>query len=285
MQPASDIRRLIDIMAALRDPLSGCPWDVQQTFASIAPYTIEEAYEVADAIERGGTEDLREELGDLLLQVVFHARMAEEAGLFDFGGVVEAITAKLVRRHPHVFGDAGARSSDEVKSLWGRIKAEEKRAKRAAETNDGRHAEAKSGALDGVLLALPALTRALKLQEKAGKVGFDWNDVRAVLAKIREEIIEVEAEIAEGSRLTQSNEVGDLLFAAVNLARHLKIDPEAALRSANAKFERRFAHIETRLAEGGRTPEGASLDEMERLWVEAKVVEGAAGRKSVSAPD
>jgi nucleoside triphosphate diphosphatase len=285
MQPASDIRRLIDIMAMLRDPVAGCPWDVQQTFASIVPFTIEEAYEVADAIERGATEDLREELGDLLLQVVFHARMAEEAGLFDFGGVVEAITAKLVRRHPHVFGDADALSSDEVKSLWGRIKAEEKRAKRAAETKDGRHAEAKSGALDGVPLALPALTRALKLQEKAGKVGFDWNDVRAVLDKIREEIIEVEAEIAEGSALTQSNEVGDLFFAAVNLARHLKIDPEAALRSANAKFERRFAHIEHRLAEGGRTPESASLDEMERLWAEAKARERAAGRKSVSAQD
>jgi ATP diphosphatase len=283
MQSASDIHRLIDIMAMLRDPVAGCPWDVQQTFASIVPFTIEEAYEVADAIERGATEDLREELGDLLLQVVFHARMAEEAGLFDFGGVVEAITAKLVRRHPHVFGDAGALSSDEVKSSWGRIKAEEKRAKRAAETKDGRHAEAKSGALDGVPLALPALTRALKLQEKAGKVGFDWNDVRAVLDKIREEIIEVEAEIAKGSAQALSGEVGDLLFATTNLARHLRVDPEAALRSANAKFERRFAHIEMRLAEGGRTPDDASLDEMERLWAEAKARERAAGRKSVSA--
>jgi ATP diphosphatase len=285
MQSASDIHRLIDIMAMLRDPVAGCPWDVQQTFASIVPFTIEEAYEVADAIERGATEDLREELGDLLLQVVFHARMAEEAGLFDFGGVVEAITAKLVRRHPHVFGDAGALSSDEVKSLWRRIKAEEKRAKRAAETKDGRCAEAKSGALDGVPLALPALTRALKLQEKAGKVGFDWNDVRAVLDKIREEIIEVEAEIAKGSAQALSGEVGDLLFATTNLARHLRVDPEAALRSANAKFERRFAHIEMRLAEGGRTPDDASLDEMERLWAEAKARERAAGRKNVSALD
>jgi nucleoside triphosphate diphosphatase len=276
MQPASDIHRLIDIMAMLRDPVAGCPWDVQQTFASIVPFTIEEAYEVADAIERGATEDLREELGDLLLQVVFHARMAEEAGLFDFGGVVEAITAKLVRRHPHLFGDAGALSSDEVKLLWGRIKAEEKRARRALDPKDG-DAEAKSGALDGVPLALPGLSRALKLQEKAGKVGFDWNDVHAVLEKIREEIIEVEAEIADGSALALSNEVGDLLFAAVNLARHLKIDPEAALRGANAKFERRFAHIEHRLAEGGRTPESASLDEMERLWVEAKAQERLAG--------
>ena len=273
MQPSRDIRRLIDIMAALRDPVHGCPWDVEQTFASIAPFTIEEAYEVADAIERGGTEDLREELGDLLLQVVFHARMAEEAGLFDFGGVVEAITAKLVRRHPHVFGDAKALSPDQVKALWGRIKADEKRAKLASEAKDGRPAEAKSGALDGVPLALPALSRAMKLQEKAGKVGFDWNDVRAVLEKIREEIVEVEAEIAEGSAQALSGEVGDLLFAAVNLARHLKVDPEAALRSANAKFERRFAHIENRLAEGGQTPEGATLDEMERLWVEAKAGE------------
>ena len=276
MQPSRDIRRLIDIMAALRDPIGGCPWDVQQTFASIAPFTIEEAYEVADAIERGASEDLREELGDLLLQVVFHARMAEEAGLFDFGGVVEAITAKLVRRHPHVFGDAGALSSDEVKVAVGTHQGRREAAKLAAEARNGGPPETKSSALDGVPLAAPALSRALKLQEKAGKVGFDWNDVRAVLEKIREEIIEVEAEIAEGSAQALSNEVGDLLFAAVNLARHLKVDPEAALRSANTKFERRFAHIENRLAEGGRIPERASLDEMERLWAEAKAEERAA---------
>jgi nucleoside triphosphate diphosphatase len=272
MQPSRDIRRLIDIMAALRNPIGGCPWDVQQSFASIAPYTIEEAYEVADAIERGANDDLREELGDLLLQVVFHARMAEEAGLFDFGGVVEAITAKLVRRHPHVFGDTGALSSDEVKALWGRIKADEKRAKLASGAHDAR-----SGALAGVPLALPALSRAMKLQEKAGKVGFDWNNVRAVLEKIREEAAEVEAEIAHGTAQALSSEVGDLLFAAVNLARHLKVDPEAALRGANLKFERRFAHIESRLAESGRTPESASLDEMERLWTEAKDEERLAG--------
>jgi ATP diphosphatase len=271
MQPSGDIRRLIDIMAALRDPVRGCPWDVEQTFASIAPFRIEEAYEVADAIERGAIEDLREELGDLLLQVVFHARMAEEAGLFDFGGVVEAITAKLIRRHPHVFGDAGALSSDGVKALWGRIKADEKRAKLASDGKLGLARTLKPGALDGVPLALPALSRALKLQEKAGKVGFDWNDVRAVLEKIREEVIEVEAEIA------QTGEVGDLLFAAVNLARHLKVDPEAALRGANAKFERRFAHIESRLAEGGRTAESATLDEMEGLWAEAKAKERPPG--------
>jgi nucleoside triphosphate diphosphatase len=269
MQPSSDIRRLIEIMAALRDPIAGCPWDVEQTFASIAPFTIEEAYEVADAVERGSTEDLREELGDLLLQVVFHARMAEEAGLFDFGGVVEAITAKLVRRHPHVFGDADARSALEVKTLWGRIKAEEKRAKSRSQ------GEAPASALDGVPLALPALTRAIKLQEKAGKVGFDWNDVGAVLEKIREEIAEVEAEIATGSAQSLAAEVGDLIAATVNLARHLKVDPEAALRGANAKFERRFSHIERRLAERGQTPQGASLDEMEALWVEAKAEEAA----------
>ena len=199
MQPSNDIRRLIEIMAALRDPVAGCPWDVEQTFASIAPFTIEEAYEVADAVERASPEDLREELGDLLLQVVFHARMAEEAGMFDFGGVVEAITAKLVRRHPHVFGDAGAESPEAVKALWGRIKAEEKRAKSESRAKRGLPPEPQSGALAGVPLALPALTRAIKLQEKAGKVGFDWNDVSAVLAKIGEEIAEVEAEIATGS--------------------------------------------------------------------------------------
>jgi nucleoside triphosphate diphosphatase len=273
MQPSSDVRRLIEIMAALRDPVAGCPWDVEQTFASIAPFTIEEAYEVADAIERGATEELREELGDLLLQVVFHARMAEEAGLFDFGGVVEAITAKLIRRHPHVFGDARGLSSGAVKALWTRIKADEKRAKVASQASLGASMKANPRTLDGVPLALPALSRAVKLQEKAGKVGFDWNDVRAVLAKLGEEIAEVEAEIANGSAQTLSGEVGDFLFAAVNLARHLKVDPETALRGANAKFERRFAHIESRLAEDGRTPEGASLDEMEQLWAEAKLSE------------
>jgi nucleoside triphosphate diphosphatase len=273
MQPSSDVRRLIEIMAALRDPVAGCPWDIEQTFASIAPFTIEEAYEVADPIERGATEELRDELGDLLLQVVFHARMAEEARMFDFGGVVEAITAKLIRRHPHVFGDARELSSGTVKELWTRIKADEKRAKVASQAVRESPMKAAPGALDGVPLALPALTRAMKLQEKASKVGFDWNDLRAVLAKLGEEIAEVEAEIANGSTQTLADEVGDFLFAAVNLARHLKVDPETALRGANAKFERRFAHIESRLAEEGRTPEGASLDEMEQLWAEAKLSE------------
>ena len=273
MQPSRDIHRLIEIMAALRDPDRGCPWDVEQSFASIVPYTIEEAYEVADAIERGDPEDLREELGDLLLQVVFHARMAEEAGLFDFGGVVEAITAKLIRRHPHVFGDAGELDTEAVRALWGRIKADEKRARADARRSAGVRAEAPPGELAGVPLSLPALSRALKLQEKARKVGFDWSDVRAVLAKLREEVAEVEAEIGDRSAARLSDEVGDLLFAAVNLARHLDVDPEAALRGANAKFERRFAHIEQRLAERGRKPEGADLDEMEALWLEAKRLE------------
>ncbi len=270
MQPSPDIRRLIEIMAALRDPVSGCPWDVEQTFASIAPFTIEEAYEVADAIERGDAEDLRDELGDLLLQVVFHARMAEEAGSFDFGGVVEAITTKLIRRHPHVFGDACKINADAVKSLWGRIKADEKRQRAQARAAAGVPAEAPAGALGGVPAALPALLRALKLQQRAAKVGFDWSDVRAVLAKLSEEIAEVEAELAGGSREALTSEVGDVLFAVVNLARHLDIDAEAALRGANAKFERRFAHIENRLAESGRKPEGADLEEMEALWTEAK---------------
>ena len=270
MQPSRDISRLNEIMAALRTPETGCPWDLEQTFATIAPYTLEEAYEVADAIERGDVANLREELGDLLLQVVFHARMAEEEGRFDFGDVVDAITRKLIRRHPHVFGDARDLSSDEVKALWGRIKAEEKRERAEARRAAGLPAEAAAGALAGVPLALPALTRALKLQEKAGKVGFDWNDPRAVLAKLREEIDEVEAELDAGDAERVAGEVGDLLFAVANLARHLSVDPEAALRGANAKFERRFAHIESRLGEAGRAPADATLDEMEALWSEAK---------------
>jgi ATP diphosphatase len=270
MQPSRDISRLNEIMAALRTPQTGCPWDLEQTFATIAPYTLEEAYEVADAIERGDVANLREELGDLLLQVVFHARMAEEAGRFDFGDVVEAITRKLIRRHPHVFGDARDLSSDEVKALWDLIKAEEKRERAEARRAAGLPADEASGALAGVPLALPALTRALKLQEKAGKVGFDWNDPRAVLAKLREEIDEVEAEIEAGDAQRVADEVGDLLFAVANLARHLSADPETALRGANAKFERRFAHIESRLSESGRAPADATLDEMEALWSEAK---------------
>jgi ATP diphosphatase len=273
MQSSRDIHRLLEIMAALRDPAGGCPWDLEQTFATIAPFTIEEAYEVADAIERGETDDLRDELGDLLLQVAFHARMAEEAGLFDFGGVVEAITAKLIRRHPHVFGETGNLDSNAVKALWGRIKADERRLRAESRHSAGLPQEPPAGALGRVPVNLPALSRALKLQQKAAKVGFDWNDVRAVLAKLHEEIAEVEAALSDGPPEALSEEVGDLLFAAANLARHLDVDPEAALRAANAKFERRFAHIEHRLAEGGRKPESAGLDEMEALWIEAKRLE------------
>jgi ATP diphosphatase len=268
MKPSRDIARLLEIMAALRAPGTGCPWDLEQTFATIAPYTLEEAYEVADAIARDDLTDLREELGDLLLQVVFHARMAEERGSFNFGQVVEAITAKLFRRHPHVFGDTRGLSPRQVEGLWDRIKAEEK-AERAAR---GGSAPAK-GALAGVPVALPALTRALKLQAKAGKVGFDWNDPLAVLSKIREECDEIEAEIAAGQRNEAAAEVGDLLFAVVNLARHLDLDPEATLRAANHKFERRFTAIERALAARGKRPQDSTLAEMDALWDDAKRAE------------
>ena len=268
MKPARDIARLIEIMAALRTPGTGCPWDLEQDFASIAPYTLEEAYEVADAIARGDLGDLREELGDLLLQVVFHARMAQEQGAFDFGGVVEAITDKLIRRHPHVFGEARGLSPDEVKHLWERIKAEEK-AERAARGQ----APQETGALAGIPVTLPALTRALKLQSKAGQVGFDWNDPLAVLAKIREEADEIAAEIESGDEKAAAGEVGDLLFAVVNLARHLGVDPEASLRATNQKFTRRFASIERALAAKGKAPQDATLAEMDALWDEAKAAE------------
>jgi nucleoside triphosphate diphosphatase len=274
MTPSRDIGRLLAIMAALRTPKTGCPWDLEQNFATIAPYTLEEAYEVADAIARDDLTDLKEELGDLLLQVVFHARMAEELGAFDFGDVVEAITSKLIRRHPHVFGDEGSQTPRAVEGLWERIKAEEKAARGGAEN---------AGALAGVPVALPALTRALKLQTKASKVGFDWNDPRAVLHKIREEADEIEAALDEPPPFPPrqagegwvgaAGEVGDLLFAAVNLARHLRADPEAVLRQTNQKFERRFAAIEQALAADGKKPQDATLAEMDALWDEAKARE------------
>jgi ATP diphosphatase len=264
VKPSRNIARLIEIMAALRTPGSGCPWDLEQTFRTIAPYTLEEAYEVADAIARGNLTDLKDELGDLLLQVAFHARMAEEQGAFDFGDVVETITAKLVRRHPHVFADAEGRTAKAVEGLWERIKAEEK-----AEQGEA----GPSGALAGVPVALPALTRALKLQDKAGRVGFDWNDPRSVLAKIREEADEIEAELDSTDKAAAAAEVGDLLFAVVNLARHLGADPEDVLRQTNLKFERRFAAIERALAVRGKTPKDATLAEMDALWDEAKAAE------------
>jgi ATP diphosphatase len=268
MTPSSDIARLIEIMAALRTPVTGCPWDLAQNFATIAPYTQEEAAEVADAIAKGDLDELRDELGDLLLQVVFHARMAEEKGAFAFGDVVEAITAKMIRRHPHVFGDAEAKTEDGVNALWDRIKAEEKAARGRPES---------TGALAGVPASLPPLGRALKLQRAAGKVGFDWNDARAVLAKIHEETDEVEATLDGGDTQAREEEVGDLLFAVVNLARHLAVDPDIALRRANLKFERRFGAIEAALASDGRTPAESTLAEMDALWNEAKAAERTAG--------
>ena len=271
MEPSRDISRLIEIMAALRDPETGCPWDKEQNFATIAPYTVEEAYEVADAIARDDLADLRDELGDLLLQVVYHARMAEEMGAFAFPDVVEAITRKLIRRHPHVFGDAEARAAGAAKGMWERIKAEEKLARAAARSSKA-EAERPPGLLDSVPAGLPAMIRAVRLQEKASTVGFDWNDPRAVLDKLAEEIGEIEAELTAPVREPErlEDEVGDLLFAVANLARHLKVDPDQALRRTNAKFMRRFASIETALAAKGRGPAEATLDEMEALWQAAK---------------
>ncbi len=264
---SAEIERLIDIMAALRTPETGCPWDLEQNFQSIAPYTLEEAYEVVDAIERGDLTELRDELGDLLLQVVFHARLAQEAEVFSFTDVVNSICEKLVRRHPHVFGDLANLSSDAVSAQWEAIKAQEKAAKCVA---------APASLLDGVPLPLPALTRAVKLQKKASTVGFDWNDARQVMDKIREETDEVAAELqAPGSEATPAlaEEIGDLLFVVTNLACHAKVDPEQALRGANAKFERRFHHIEQQLSRRGVNLDAASLAEMEALWVEAKHLE------------
>lgn len=274
MKPARDIERLIEIMAALRTPGTGCPWDLEQDFASIAPYTIEEAHEVADAIARGDLVDLKDELGDLLLQVVFHARMAQEQGSFAFPDVVEAITAKLVRRHPHVFGDARDLSPAEVKALWGQIKAQEKadKARARAEAGLPEPAEAK-GVLAGVPTTLPALTRAWKLQAKASTVGFDWNNARLVLDKVREETAEIEEALAGGDKAAIQEEIGDLLFVVANLARHVDADPEACLIAANAKFERRFAGIEAALEHQGREPRQATLEELEELWQQVKRTE------------
>jgi ATP diphosphatase len=272
MTPSRDISRLLEIMAALRTPGSGCPWDLEQTFATVIPYTIEEAYEVADAIARGDLEDLCDELGDLLLQVVYHARMAEEQNAFAFGDVVEAVTRKMIRRHPHVFADKdGNIQPVGVKSAWDRIKAEEK-AERAARRPPSQKPEHVS-LLSGVKTGQPALKRAMDLQRKASSVGFDWNDPRAVLHKIREEADEIEAALDSGDADELAAETGDLLFALVNLARHVGADPDSALRGTNAKFERRFGYIEQTLAAQGRSLESASLAEMDALWNEAKAGE------------
>ena len=273
MTPSRDISRLLEIMAALRTPVTGCPWDLEQNFATIAPYTIEEAYEIADAIARGDLDDLRDELGDLLLQVVYHARMAEEQNAFAFGDVVESVTRKMIRRHPHVFADEnGVVTSGHVEGNWDRIKAEEK-AERAAR----RPAEASPPSLlSSIKAGQPALTRAMDLQRKASSVGFDWNDPREVLRKIREEAGEIEAELDRGDKEELAGETGDLLFAVVNLARHVDANPEMALRGANAKFERRFGYIERALAARGRSLDGATLEEMDALWDEAKTKESPA---------
>ncbi|PZO01652.1 MAG: nucleoside triphosphate pyrophosphohydrolase [Hyphomicrobiales bacterium] len=271
MQPSSDIARLIEIMAALRTPETGCPWDLEQDFASIAPYTIEEAYEVADAIARGDRLDLKDELGDLLLQVVFHARMAEEEGAFAFPEVVEAITTKLIRRHPHVFGEARDLSPAQVKALWHQIKAQEKADKAAARRAAGLPERvAEKGVLAGVTQALPALTRAWKLQARASTLGFDWNDARLVLDKVREETAEIEEALASGDKAAITEEIGDLLFVVANLARHIDADPEGCLQAANAKFERRFKGIETILEAEGKVASDVGLPELEALWQAVK---------------
>ncbi|MCW8055933.1 MULTISPECIES: nucleoside triphosphate pyrophosphohydrolase [Agrobacterium] len=273
MEASKDISRLIEIMEALRQPETGCPWDVVQTFETIKPYTIEEAYEVADAIERKDMDDLCEELGDLLLQVVFHARIAEERGEFAFGDVVEAVTSKMIRRHPHVFAVSEADTPDSVKLQWDRIKAEEKRERAERRARRGITEDFKAGFLGGVQRNQPALTEALKLQEQAARAGFDWSDPAPILDKIEEEIAELREALADGKPEKVSDELGDLIFALVNIGRHVKADPEDALRGTNTKFRRRFNHIETSLTENGETLEEASLERMEDLWQAAKRIE------------
>ncbi len=264
---STKIKRQIDIMALLRDPDKGCPWDVEQTFATIVPHTIEEAYEVADAVEKDDMAGLEDELGDLLLQVVFHARMAQEAGHFDFEDVAGAICDKLVRRHPHVFGDAKVDGAADQTRAWEEHKANERRNKAASPGGDG----AGASVLDGVVVGLPALTRALKLQQRAARVGFDWDDPAQVLDKFGEEIEEIEREMAAGAAAGRlEDEIGDLLFNCANLARKFNLDPEQALRWGNAKFERRFRRVEALLAADGKRPEDATLAEMEALWCRAK---------------
>ena len=254
-----NIGELLTVMAKLRDPEHGCPWDREQDFATIAPYTIEEAYEVADAISRGDMADLRDELGDLLFQVVFHARMAEEAKAFSFGDVVGSIVEKMVRRHPHVFADEEVADAEAQTRAWEEHKANERRAK------GGQHS-----LLDGVTLGIPALSRAQKLQKRAARAGFDWPVVDGVLDKIAEELEEVRTEIESGDQVALQCEIGDLLFACVNLARYAGVDPETALRGTNEKFERRFRYIEAMLSSEGKTLEQCTLERMDELWNEAK---------------
>lgn len=273
MQPSRDIQGLIDIMAALRQPETGCPWDVVQTFETIKPYTIEEAYEVADAIERGDRDDLCDELGDLLLQVVFHARMAEEEGAFSFGDVVEAVTRKMIRRHPHVFERSEADTPERVKAQWSEIKEEEKRERRERRQRRGLPADTSAGHLSAVQRSFPALVEALKLQERAAKVGFDWSEPEPILDKIEEEVGELREALRHGDQDKVSDELGDLIFALVNIGRHTGADPEMALRGTNTKFRRRFSHIEQQLEANGEALASATLDRMEELWQAAKAIE------------
>lgn len=276
MEPSRDISKLLEIMTALRTPKTGCPWDLEQDFKSIIPYTIEEAYEVADAIERNDMEDLRLELGDLLFQSVYHAQMASEAGDFDFGDVIEGITTKMIRRHPHVFGteDVNAEqfsATGMAKGTWEKIKAEEKEEQIEARKEKGLPPKPlKNSLLDDVPNTLPGLAVGVKLQQKASKVGFDWNDPKAVISKIREELDEVEAELKDNNKDKLTDEIGDVLFAMANLARHLDIDPDTALRSTNQKFRKRFSYIERSLTQSGKKIEDVDLDTMESLWVKAK---------------
>lgn len=264
MKPDDPMHRLLEIMARLRDPVSGCPWDQQQTFATVAPYTIEEAYEVADAIERGDLDELCDELGDLLLQVVFHARMAEEMGRFDFADVARSIADKMIRRHPHVFEDVRYKDVAEQTESWEQIKAGERAAKAKPH-----------GLLGDIPAGMPALTRAVKLTKRAARVGFDWSTTREVFDKLREELSELEAELDDLDPAKVKDELGDVLFVIANLARKLDIEPEDALRGANAKFVRRFGYIEQRLADQGRSPTDSDLTEMDQLWDQAKAIERA----------
>ncbi|TNB47267.1 nucleoside triphosphate pyrophosphohydrolase [Martelella lutilitoris] len=273
MEPSRDIARLIDIMAALRDPDTGCPWDIKQNFETIKPYTIEEAYEVADAIERKDFDDLCDELGDLLLQVVYHARMAEEDGLFSFGDVVYAVTAKMIRRHPHVFARNEADTPEAVKVQWDEIKRQEKADRAARRAKAGITEDFKAGHLGNVQRSFPALTEALKLQEQAARVGFDWSQPEPILDKFEEEVGELRQALLSGDKARISDELGDLIFAAVNLGRHTKTDPEQALRGANTKFRRRFNHIERSLEKNGESLDAATLERMEALWQDAKAIE------------
>ncbi len=278
--PHPNIERLIDIMVRLRDPETGCPWDVEQTFATIAPYTIEEAYEVADAIERGDTGELKDELGDLLLQVIFHSRIAEESGLFNVNDVADAICEKMIRRHPHIFGDGASVADAQAQTLaWEDHKAAERAAKAAkaaarddAPVADSEGAQVPLSILEGVAVGLPALSRALKLQSRAARVGFDWADARLVIDKFREELDELDEELAAETLDPHrvQDEVGDLLFTCVNVARQLGIDPETALRHGNMKFERRFRKLEETAAQQGTQPGDLSLDALEALWTHAK---------------